>query len=250
MRATAPIRLVLGRRCSRSRKLSMLCPFLLRGYFPLPLSHLPNHKILLALSSTFCRRLGNIRSYAHWFSCCSICVGLLKSDKDWAATICCCSTDREDINLECAFRSPLQCALHQDRCASGGQSLEPTNLSRHLCAHKYLHAMHPMLLSAFTVVMPWHQSKGALLRAWQPWWASTLAADWLLHTLENRLNSSEARLEVTCKLVKQEPSLTSRKAKDPPPASLPVLIQPPTRTSRSICNQVFAQREALQRRNF
>lgn len=56
MRATAPIRLVLGRRWSRSRKLSMLCPFLLRGYFPLPLSHLPNHKILLAFSSTFCRK--------------------------------------------------------------------------------------------------------------------------------------------------------------------------------------------------
>ncbi len=54
MRATAPIRLVLGRRCSLSRRLSMLCPFLLSGYLPLPLSHLPSHIILSAFSSTLC----------------------------------------------------------------------------------------------------------------------------------------------------------------------------------------------------
>ena len=60
MRATAPIRLVLGRRCSLSRRLSMLCPFLLRGYLPLPLSHLPNHRIFSAFSSTF------YNMHAHW----------------------------------------------------------------------------------------------------------------------------------------------------------------------------------------
>jgi len=37
----------------------------------------------------------------------------------------------------------------------------------------------------------------------------------------------------TCRLVKQEPSLTSRNANAPPPASRPVLTHPPIRTSRS-----------------
>ena len=55
MRATAPMRLVRGRRCSRSLRLSMLWPFLLRGYLPRPLSHSPTHTILSAFSSTFCR---------------------------------------------------------------------------------------------------------------------------------------------------------------------------------------------------
>ena len=55
------------------------------------------------------------------------------------------------MDLECAFRGPSQCALHQDRCASGGQSLEPTNLSSNLCAHKYLRASNA--LSAVTAVV-------------------------------------------------------------------------------------------------
>ncbi len=48
--------LVRGRRCSFPRSVSMLCPFLLRGYLPLLLSQAPRNRICSAFSSTACSR--------------------------------------------------------------------------------------------------------------------------------------------------------------------------------------------------
>ena len=48
--------LVRGRRCNFARSVSMLCPFLLRGYLPLLLSQVPRYNTCSAFSSTACSR--------------------------------------------------------------------------------------------------------------------------------------------------------------------------------------------------